>query len=210
MLNSLSQTALRCTAPGVPDLYQGAELWDLSLVDPDNRRPVDWERRRALLADLGARMGDADLRPLVRELLDGWADGRVKLYTLHQGLAGRRAEAELFRRGAYVPLPATGEAADHVCAYARHLDGRAVVTIVPRLVAALTDGGARWPLGTAAWGDTAVLLPPEAGAAPPRNALTGATVSWEARGGARVLRLAETLADFPVALLRPARGREAP
>src|SRR5262249_16121717 len=92
MVNSLSQTLLKITAPGIPDFYQGSELWDLALVDPDNRRPVDFAQRHALLDSLMARVRDesADLAPLCAELLKDWPDGRVKLYVTHRALTLRR------------------------------------------------------------------------------------------------------------------------
>ena len=102
-VNSLAQTLLKSTAPGVPDFYQGTELWDDSLVDPDNRRPVDFSTRQALLAELQQRAAEG-LLPLVQELLAQWWDGRIKLYMTYQALHFRRTHLALFRDGDYLPL----------------------------------------------------------------------------------------------------------
>ena len=116
-INSLSQVLLKLTAPGVPDVYQGNEIWDFSLVDPDNRRPVDYvERKKMLDALKGADPG---------ELLDNWSDGRIKLFLTHRLLTFRRENPELFRDGGYRPLGLTGEFADCCIAFAREL-GRQV------------------------------------------------------------------------------------
>jgi (1->4)-alpha-D-glucan 1-alpha-D-glucosylmutase len=122
MLNSLSQTLLKTTAPGVPDFYQGTELWNFTLVDPDNRRPVDYALRREMLASL-REVGDGDVTEFVDGLLERPEDGRVKMYVTARALNFRRGRAELFSRGAYVPLRAAGRRADSVVAFARKLDG---------------------------------------------------------------------------------------
>lgn len=159
-LNGLAQTLIKITAPGVPDFYQGSELWDLALVDPDNRRPVDFALRRRLLDELLAELeATTDLAALARGLLKSKEDGRVKLYVIRQGLACRRAHAPLFRRGAYRPLEASGPLAEHVCAFARVSADAAAVTAVPRLLA--RRGVADDPLGLEYWGSgTALHVPP--------------------------------------------------
>ena len=136
-LNALSQVVLKLGAPGVPDFYQGTELWDLSLVDPDNRRPVDFERRAAWLAELDRR-SRGDRSALARELLERWPDGRIKLYVTHQGLLFRRAHADVFADGEYLPLEVIGDRREHVCAFARRLAGRWALVVAPRLCARLT------------------------------------------------------------------------
>ena len=117
-VNSLAQTLLKSTAPGVPDFYQGTELWDDSLVDPDNRRPVDFSTRQALLAGLHQRAAEG-LVPLVQELLAQWWDGRIKLYMTYQALQCRRTHRALCRDGDYLPLASIGPRRDHVVAFAR-------------------------------------------------------------------------------------------
>lgn len=209
--NSLSQTLLKLAGPGVPDTYQGTELWDFSLVDPDNRRPVDYERRRALLARLVARAGELADAPgaLARELVGQRADGTIKLHLVHRTLTFRRARPHLFgAEGAYVPLEAVGFRREHVCTFARCAGGEAAVVAVPRLVVRLLGGEERLPLGAEVWDDTAVAAPP--GDVPGqryRNVLTGETVEAVAgEGGRAVLPMAALLASFPVALLEREAG----
>ncbi|HUG05198.1 MAG TPA: malto-oligosyltrehalose synthase [Candidatus Limnocylindria bacterium] len=199
-VSSLGQVALKIAAPGIPDVYQGCELWDLSLVDPDNRRPVDVERRRAALDEID-RESSVDRAALANRLLDGWSDGRVKLLVTALGLRLRRARRALFETGRYVPLPAAGDHRAHVFAFARASSGEWVIAVAPRLVATLVGATAsslppaRPPLGPL-WGTTSLALPP---GAPRRwrDELTG--IERTAKGGA--LALTDVLATFPVALL---------
>ncbi len=184
-LNSLVQTTLKLTVPGVPDIYQGNETWDFSLVDPDNRRPVDYEHRAAgLKAIEGAKPQD---------LLAHWPDGRVKLFVIHAILQHRKANAELFREGGYRPLKVSGKYADNVVAFVREHEDQAVVVIVPRLVSKL---GNCPPVG-ACWDQTAVALDGGDGGKPWRELFTGREIAVEDG----VLRLADALADFPLAVL---------
>src|SRR3989449_6244018 len=185
-LNSLAQTLIKITAPGVPDFYQGAELWDLSLVDPDNRRPVDFARRRHLLDALATEIeATTDLGALARGLMEAPGDGRVKLFVIRQALAVRHRRAELFARGDYRPLDVSGAGAEHICAFARTGPGGPTVTIVPRVLAAR---GVPQPVGEAYWGDTSLALPAEVDG-PLRNAFTGASVEGEAGADARRVRI---------------------
>lgn len=201
MLSSLAQTLIKITAPGVPDLYQGSEVWDFSLVDPDNRRPVDFAARAALLDGLRERIAAGDLADLARKLVEHWPDGRIKLYTIHRALACRRRRPDLFRTGAYVPLATAGQHAARLCTFARQGGTWTVLAVAPRLVAPLTEEGARLPLGREVWGDTWVLLPKEYPRGPYTNLFTGAVVhAVECQGGAG-LAVGDLLADFPVALL---------
>lgn len=192
MLNGISQTLLKITAPGVPDFYQGTELWDFSLVDPDNRRPVDFGLRIRLLAQLRQR-GARDLSALLPELMAAAADGRVKLFLIQRALAARAAHRGVFQHGQYRPLAVQGRFADHVVAFARHHEGRWAIVVAPRLMTALVSEGV-WPLGPTVWRDTRITLPD---GAPQqwRDALTDGTL-----GGA-VLDAGAVLARFPVALL---------
>ncbi|MEW6257489.1 MAG: malto-oligosyltrehalose synthase [Pseudomonadota bacterium] len=121
--NSLIQTVLKLTAPGVPDLYQGSEFWDFSLVDPDNRRPVDYAERAAALGEEGAGAEHLAM------LLDQWGDGRIKLHVSRALLELRARDPRLFRSGGYEPLTATGAQADRICAFARRCEGRTLVTV---------------------------------------------------------------------------------
>ena len=145
-INSLSQVALKLTAPGVPDIYQGNEIWDYSLVDPDNRRPVDYGRRREMLASL------EQVSP--EELLREWPDGRIKLMLTQRLLRVRREHPLLFQRGSYLPLTVTGEFADCCVAFGREHDGNWIVVLVPRLSSRVGFP----PIGEK-WKETAVELP---------------------------------------------------
>jgi (1->4)-alpha-D-glucan 1-alpha-D-glucosylmutase len=186
-ISSLAQTLIRLTAPGVPDTYQGTELWDLCLVDPDNRRPVDYALRRRLLADLKAG-------PAPEEILARMEEGLPKLWVLHRALElRRRLPAAFGPQASYQPLAARGERARHAVAFARGGDAVGdLVIVVPRLVLGL-GGGLKGD-----WRDTVLDLP----AGPWSNELTGERIE----GGE--IRLGALLARFPVALL--ARLEEAP
>ncbi len=186
MVNSLAQTVLKLTVPGVPDVYQGCELWDHSLVDPDNRRPVDYVRRRETLTALEG----AD----PRALLETWPDGGVKLFVVSRLLRYRREHAELFRTGGYRPLAVTGKHADSVVAFVRGpVDAPSLLVVVPRLSARVGNP----PVG-AAWGNTALALEAGGTGGPWRDLLTGQTVSLDLAGSVPV---SEVLADFPCAVL---------
>src|SRR2546429_6022774 len=191
--HSPAPTLVKVTAPGVPDFYQGSELWDLSLVDPDNRRPVDWALRERLLDGL-ATQSRLERAGLARDLVKSWEGGRVKLYVIQEALATRRSHQALFQRGDYVPLEVSGSLDDHVCAFARVAPADAAIVVVPRLLA---RRGVETPLfGRSYWEDTRVAT----GAGLDgrfTNVFTGATVG--VNDG--ILSVADALADFPVALL---------
>jgi (1->4)-alpha-D-glucan 1-alpha-D-glucosylmutase len=196
--NSLAQTLVRLAAPGVPDLYQGTELWDLSLVDPDNRRPVDYALRRRLLGELRERAA-ADLPALADELLAQAEDGRIKLHVVQTALSLRRDAPELFAAGAYLPLAAAGTRAEHVLAFARRHNAEECVIVAPRLCVGLADGAELAPVD-AIWGETLLPLPHAAPGTRYRDLLTGAEHRVDEDG---TLRMAALLERFPVALLRP-------
>src|SRR5262249_19352112 len=124
-INSLAQTLLKLTAPGVPDIYQGNETWDFSLVDPDNRRPVDYEKRQQMLESLG----QANLE----ELLGCWSDGRIKLFLPQRLLTFRREHHDLFARGRYRAFDLSGEFAECAIAFARSWENQSVIIVAPRL-----------------------------------------------------------------------------
>jgi len=145
-INSLSQTLLKLTLPGVPDIYQGNEIWDFSLVDPDNRRPVDYKRRRELLESL------ASVKP--EELFRNWPDGRIKLFLTQRTLQFRRAHFDLFQRGEYLPIRTGGTFAECVVSFARKLDRQWMIVIAPRLSSRVGFP----PIGEM-WKDTLVELP---------------------------------------------------
>jgi (1->4)-alpha-D-glucan 1-alpha-D-glucosylmutase len=202
MVNSLAQSLIKVTAPGVPDVYQGSEVWDFSLVDPDNRRPVDFAARASLLEKLRARISAGPLASLARELVDRWEDGGIKLYTLHRALSCRRAASGLFLEGDYVPLRTRGPRAGHLCAFARRHRGQMVVSVVPRLTARLTDKGAMLPLGSQVWHDTWVELPVGSSPGPLQDVFTDSVLEPVHGGdGGLALAVPALLAEFPVALL---------
>ncbi|MDQ7783444.1 MAG: malto-oligosyltrehalose synthase [Desulfomonilaceae bacterium] len=193
MLNSLSQTLVKITAPGVPDFYQGSELWDFSLVDPDNRRPVSYDVRRTFIEDILLK-DERGRSGLIKELMETYRDGRIKMFLIRAALLARRAHADLFQTGEYVPLRAGGVLRDHVMAFARHSHDRWAVTIVPRFTTSLVRDG-RFPLGETVWGDTRIPVP---GGMPAE--LEDAVCKRPVSTGGGLL-VAESLKEFPVALL---------
>jgi (1->4)-alpha-D-glucan 1-alpha-D-glucosylmutase len=203
LFTSLSQTLLKLTAPGVPDTYQGTEMWDFSLVDPDNRRPVDYAHRHRRLQELQERMAAAgdDRTTLVRELLSSKEDGRIKLYVTALALDCRRTHPGLFATGDYLPVQASGAKREHVFGFVRCQGDRMALVVVPRLMARLLQNTDAAPLGETVWQDTTLLVP---GPRPPRgwrNLFTGAPSRCAAEDGQSTLAVAELLAHFPVALL---------
>ncbi len=160
MLNSLSQTLLKITSPGTPDFYQGTELWDFSLADPDNRRHVDFKTRQDLLKKLKKQTGTGrkDLTGLAEELLRDWRDGRIKLYVTFQALNYRRENGSLFAEGLYLPLKVEGKFNKNICAFARQREEKTVLVIVPRLLAGLGLSPEAPPLGKV-WEDSRLVMP---------------------------------------------------
>ncbi|NJK30125.1 MAG: malto-oligosyltrehalose synthase [Acaryochloris sp. SU_5_25] len=161
IFNALSQLLLKVTAPGVPDFYQGTELWDLNLVDPDNRRPVDYAHRISLLADLRRRVF-ADPLALIADLLTTPADGRVKLFLTSQLLQARKTYEEVFRQGSYQPLRVSGQFANHIVAFARRYENVMAIAIAPRFLTTLIEP-TQLPLTEAIWQDTQIELPESIG-----------------------------------------------
>jgi (1->4)-alpha-D-glucan 1-alpha-D-glucosylmutase len=187
-INSLSQTLLKFTSPGVPDIYQGTEIWDFSLVDPDNRRPVDYRLRREMLQTLGK------VRP--EELLAGWADGRIKLFLTQRVLQLRRNHAELFASGNYVPAQTSGMYRDSAVSFARQLDQYWILVIAPRLTARIGFP----PVGER-WGDTVLEIPEGLEMGGARNVFTSA----EMRTDNRKVMLKDAFATLPFAVITNVR-----
>jgi (1->4)-alpha-D-glucan 1-alpha-D-glucosylmutase len=206
-INSLAQTLIRCTAPGIPDTYQGTEVWELSLVDPDNRRPVDYGIRERWLREVdeeaaSSRRGRCRLAlRLSRDL----ADPRAKLFLIATALRCRRDHPAIFERGSYLPLRSAGDKAGHVFAFLRAaLDMppddpavRQAIVVVPRLSVGLVPDADRASIGRSVWGDTVIALPEGLAQGYWYNVLTGETVP--SRNGQLVV--AEALGVFPVAVL---------
>jgi (1->4)-alpha-D-glucan 1-alpha-D-glucosylmutase len=193
-VNSLAQLVLKATSPGVPDFYQGTELWDFSLVDPDNRRPVDYARRDTMLThldDLALHSGVAGVAAAVtREI----GDGAIKLWTTAQVLRLRRDEHAVLRSGNYVPLYGAGGAESHVIAHARQYEGKSVIVAVPRFACSLMRGELSLPLGKA-WRDWVLPLPA------PLQGTYGNIFSGEELRVEGDVPLAQLFANYPVAVL---------
>jgi (1->4)-alpha-D-glucan 1-alpha-D-glucosylmutase len=270
MINSLSQVLLKLISPGVPDIYQGTELWDFSLVDPDNRRPVDFAHRLLLLNNMepvlppliggeqllqpnaetevdGAALAFASARqeawagakaqagvgePIaaihtpqtlnqnttrlhrVAEMLEHWEDGRIKLMLLSSALRLRRRLREVFQKGEYLALSATGEKADHVVGILRRHEGQLILAVAPRLVASfsqlpaprlgerISGGSVRLPIGSEFWGETGLNIPSSLRADSFENVLTGERVLLRPVSGKASLRVADALSICPVGLLQ--------
>jgi (1->4)-alpha-D-glucan 1-alpha-D-glucosylmutase len=213
-LNSLSQTLLKMTSPGVPDFYQGTELWDFSLVDPDNRRPVNYELRRKLLQDLRKRVGSSDTVPpgWLEGLLEDSDGGQLKLYLVWRLLRFRRDRRRLFARGRYIPLRASGDQARHVLAFARVFQEETLLVVVPRLVVGLLKGKTTLPLGKKVWDSTNLSVAGLGIGGSGANLFTGESLEWNTARG--TIPLAILLNKFPVAAIRceirTARDRHGP
>jgi (1->4)-alpha-D-glucan 1-alpha-D-glucosylmutase len=201
MNNGLAQTLLKMTVPGVPDFYQGTELWYYRLVDPDNRESVDFEVRKSLLAKLKRQEDEMGLTALCRDLVAARRDGRIKLFVIRKTLTYRRDHRDLFGEGEYIPLETGGFRASHVCAFARRRRGAEVITCVPRLTATLVSDPWQVPVGHDVWNDTELYVPLAERGVLYRNLFTGETIETKGREGPATLALGEVLACFPVALL---------
>jgi (1->4)-alpha-D-glucan 1-alpha-D-glucosylmutase len=199
IFNSLSQTVLKITSPGVPDFYQGTEVWNFSLADPDNRRPVEYDLLRSLLEQL-REVEDENLANLVDQLIQDPVDGAVKLYVTRSALRFRRANRDLFAKGSYTGLRAAGERRRHVITFARSYREREVVVVAGRFFALL--GADRYPpVGKETWSDTAVVLRKQIAATHYRELFTGRVIATEKRNGSLVLPVSEVFSRLPIALL---------
>jgi len=196
MCNSLSQMLIRLTVPGVPDVYQGNEMWEFNLVDPDNRRAVDYGARHRALQQIHEMASDSQLASLAERLAAHPEDGCIKMYLLWQSLQLRSRAPELFSEGTYVPLNVTGGKSKHVIAFMRQLGELSVVVAVPRLCGQLTRGELRMPVGEKMWGDCQIHLP-DGTPLYYRDAFTGT----EQHCPHRTLSVADVFARLPFALL---------
>jgi len=185
-LNGLAQTLLRMTVPGVPDLYQGNEFWDFSMVDPDNRRPVDYAARQQALEAPGP----------VQELLASWRDGRIKQALIAEVLRLRADHTELFRQGSYQALEVLGSQAHNVLAFAREHGERRIIVIVPIRCSTLLENSAVPMVDALRWGDTRVVLPFDTSDENPKGLFSSTAVTKN-----RELQVSAALGDFPVNLL---------
>ncbi|MEO7275832.1 MAG: malto-oligosyltrehalose synthase, partial [Vicinamibacterales bacterium] len=178
MVNSLAQVVLKMGSPGVPDVYQGADLWDLSLVDPDNRRPVDFEQRRQMLADVDRvlALDPAARAPVLESHLAAWQDGWLKLLVTAAGLRLRRVNPELFLTGGYLPLVTETTVGASLVGFVRMQGDAAAIFVAPRFTAALLDHQHPFPVGRDRWKTSRILLPPELTGRTFRHLLTGAEI----------------------------------
>ena len=199
-LNSLSQTLCKLTAPGVPDIYQGNEIWDWSLVDPDNRRPVDFTIRKRLLDEVKTWPAE-NLRDELGAALESIEDGRAKMHVIWTAHRVRAEHEKLFREGGYLPLKVSGERATHLLAYARKQGEEVAIVAIPRLYLRLLGEKHRLPHGAEVWGDTRIELPRKIAGIVLQNAMTGQHVEVVTTDGERTLSAAAVFSEFPVALL---------
>lgn len=205
LLKSLSQTALKLTCPGVPDFYQGNELWDFSLVDPDNRRPVDFDLRKQFVKELeplmNGKLDEKETASFLDDAMKNYGDGRLKLYLTMRGLQARTANPKLFTRGKYTPLGTTGNGKDQFIAYMREYGGHVLIVIAPVMVTKLMSHDSAklysGPEEIEIWTDTRVLLPRGLQGRKYRNLITGESTVISDR---RPL-ISSYLKDFPVAIL---------
>ena len=205
MINSLAQVTLKLGSPGVPDFYQGTELWDLTLVDPDNRRPVNFNTRAEALTEIDAllRLPVDERTPRIGTMLEGWQDGRVKLLVTTAGLRLRRESPDLFLSGEYMPLETESTVGSELVAFARLFEGRAALFVVPRFCASLVDPG-RLPTGGDAWKTSRVLLPPALSTRSFVNVVTGARLQPATAGEQAWLFAGQIFETLPMGILRTA------
>jgi (1->4)-alpha-D-glucan 1-alpha-D-glucosylmutase len=200
MLNGLAQTLIKITSPGVPEIYQGCDLWDLRLVDPDNRRAVDYSIRAKLLAEIERRsQSHGDVDEFRKDIVTHWQDGRIKLYIIWSVLNFRRQHPMLFQEGSFEPLKIEGKRANNLIAYARRSAKSGLIVVAPKWLAQ-----AKAPMNQHSmrrfWGNTEIRLP--AGGSAECVNLFGDTVpSLKVAGNRSALKVAELLGDFPVACL---------
>jgi len=193
VFNSLSQVLIKITAPGVPDFYQGTELWDLNLVDPDNRRPVDFEARAKFLEDIKSEE-NRDASRLLKELLTHKEDGRIKMFLIYKALSARRKFKQIFEDGDYVPVRVTGRYKDHIIAFARKAEQQTAITVVPRFLASMVEPDSL-PIGEQLWQDTRIITP---------SYLSGSwlnVITAEKITGVNELFVERILSKFPVGLI---------
>ncbi len=192
VFNSLSQILIKITSPGIPDFYQGSELWDFNLVDPDNRRPVDYEKRKNILNEI------KNPSNIIQKLLSTKEDGKIKLFLMYKALSVRRKFPELFQKGDYQPLEVRGLFKDNIIAFARRYENQFVITITPRFFTEIVSKE-QLPLGEKIWKDTTVILDSEI-SYELINCITGKTMTVQ-----KNIYLAQAFEDFPVGLLSSQR-----
>jgi (1->4)-alpha-D-glucan 1-alpha-D-glucosylmutase len=201
IFNSLAQTLIKITSPGIPDFYQGNELWDFSLVDPDNRRLIDYGLRKKLLDELIREESLNGPLELARQVVETRNNGRIKLHLTWKALNFRRDNRELFDSGRYLPLTVGGACQEHVCAFERSTNDSSIIVVVPRFCSRLIGDSSGLPLGAAVWQDTRIFQPLDTAAGSYRNIFTGEELPLNQQEGSLVLALQDVLSVYPVALL---------
>ena len=198
MWNSLAQVLVKIASPGVPDFYQGNEIWAFDLVDPDNRRPVNYAVRRQMLASLRAQ-AERNRSGLMDRLRENVCDGAIKMFVTSEALRFRRDNPELFSQGSYTGLAAEGSRARHVVAFSRATENQMLVALTGRFFLKLCNSHGK-PIGDV-WGNTTVALPKKAAHESFQNIFTGQTITARQTDGRLVLPLNEVFSQCPVALL---------
>ncbi len=204
MVNSLSQVLLKITLPGVPDFYQGTELWDFHLVDPDNRRPIQYDHYRQAFTDLKILHQQIEPRSFIKELLANPQNGHLKLWTTTMALNFRKRHSSLFLDGEFVPIETEGPRSPHVCAFGRMKNGHVAVIVIPRFISNLCQEPAQWPIGKEIWEDTSLRLPQEMPGGLFTDIFTGETVTSTQQREKDLLPIEKALQHFPIALLERA------
>jgi (1->4)-alpha-D-glucan 1-alpha-D-glucosylmutase len=204
MINGLAQVTLKLGSPGVPDFYQGTELWDLTLVDPDNRRPIDFALRRAMLEEIDGILAtsNSERGDAVSAVMQHWQDGRIKMLLTSAGLRMRRGWPDLFSSGRYVPLVTDSAVKAGLVGFARILDDRAVLFVAPRLVASLVGNDDGLPLGGDTWKTSRILLPADLAGRTFRHELTAASIKPSSAGAETWLFAGQIFDKVPVGILR--------
>jgi (1->4)-alpha-D-glucan 1-alpha-D-glucosylmutase len=203
MINSLSQVLLKITSPGVPDFYQGSELWDFRLVDPDNRRPVDFARHIDLLETLHRAQSEVqDSERLARDLVARWQDGGTKLFLVGKAIRHRREHEQLFRDGDLLPLETTGDHSRNIVAFIRKNNAQSSLVAIPRWLSQVSKISSSAPTAQN-WGETKIVLP-DGSPVNWRNVITGGMMTAAKTGNHTYLTPEKLLRDFPVALLSAA------
>lgn len=191
--NSLSQVLIKMAAPGIPDFYQGSELWELNLVDPDNRRPVDFEGRAKLLTEIKSKENQSG-SGFLTELLTHAENGCVKMFLIYKLLSARRRHRQIFEDGDYIPLTTTGSKSEHITAFARKSGKKIAIAIATRFVTSIISP-AQLPIGDSIWKDTSIIIPDET------SNLWLNIITGEKIDNSKKLLVGHILSKFPVALL---------
>jgi (1->4)-alpha-D-glucan 1-alpha-D-glucosylmutase len=204
MTNGIGQAVLKIASPGVPDFYQGCELWDRHLVDPDNRSPVDFQVRVDALKGMVDCEEKGKQGGIAGELLSRWPDGHIKLYAIWKSLRCRRQHPELFREGEFLPLEAAGEQSHHLMAFVRRRAEEIAIVVIPKWVANIPMDGDKIA-HQEFWKGTNLRIPTDSPASW-RNIFTCKNLTAKSDTEGQFLAPGELLEDFPVALLIPSKN----